>query len=463
MAHDHTRLSVIDGRLANVSATVIQGFKRCPRFWFYAEVERRPKKETGKKGATLGTECHDRMEKWLTTGQDIRGPIERFGDEMIRPFVQWAPFNGGPMLVEEKFKSLKTPGGVIVNGSFDALLPPGTARAEYATLLDHKFKKDLAKWATPSEKLLVDEQFVVYGYYALSIFPDAKGVYFRHHNHQTNSRRNLVVECEDTRAGIFEKFAALGKLIDSEMAPCVGKQAKDVLALPGQACRAFGGCDFEDVCPDSPRNRATANIFGLTDSVLTVNNEPSPKQETLTMGLINQMLKAGTAPIIQKTEITADPPKIQKTEITADPPNTIAVTAPPSVSKENSLPLIEAAKNGAALKEVDEKKPRAARTRKTDEPQGLTLLVDCFSARAQDITPWALDLAKQLAQRHKVQDIRVAPKESDLSYGGWRACIAAEAVKTPPTGVCYLAGSELTEPVIEALTAVASMVVRGRR
>lgn len=473
MAHDHDRVAVIDGKLANVSATIIQGFRRCPRYWYYAEVSGLPKKAR-KPGADLGTQCHNRMETWLKTGEDVRGPIERHGHEMIEPFLKWAPFNGGPMLVEEKFKSLKTPGGVTVNGSFDALLPPGTARPTYATLLDHKFKKDLEKWATPSAELLVDEQFIVYGAYALSIYPEAEGVYFRHHNHQTNSRRNKPVECEDTRAGVIAKFQELGKFIDTDMARCA--QAIDANAVPakyGNACYAFGGCDFERTCPDSPRNRASANIFGLTDDTLTVKSEV-PTQEVSTMGLMDQMMKAGSAPVVMNSDGgTLTVAKLEEPH--PSPVSDLAHKGPEFAKWERAKKLEGSAYNALMEEPVTqtiavstpegpkEANPKRAKAKKAEEVSGLTLLVDCFSAKAQDVTPWALGLAKQLAERHGVPDIRVAPKESDLSYGGWRAAMAQEAVKAPPSGVCYLAGSELTEPVIEALSAVATMVVRGRR
>ena len=63
-----------------------------------------------------------------------------------------------------------------------------------------------------------------------------------------------------------------------------------------------------------------------------------------------------------------------------------------------------------------------------------------------------------------VPDIRLGLHGSPLSYGGWKGVLAA-AVRTqpPPAGsyVLFTRDSEISAVVAEALTPLASLVVRG--
>lgn len=302
-----------DGTLRCVSPSQYKSHKRCPRMWYYDKVLKRPRKAPGK-GAKLGTECHGRMEKFLKTGVDIRGPLERFGDEMIRPYLARAPFNGGDMLVEEPLLNpqLKTPGGVLISGFSDVTLPPdgrwdkwgGGAFVKDGTVIviDHKFKKKLAQYADTSEQLAAgDPQAVIYPAWALTKWRDAKACEFRHHNHQTEGARlNLPVSITDDRATVFAKWAKLGKYIDEEMARTA--QIKNVLDVPAagdkdpSVCRAFGGCDFLAECPSSPHNRYMNSL--AMGTYLPENIAPSrgaaepPTQGYDLMGLLDEMMDA---------------------------------------------------------------------------------------------------------------------------------------------------------------------------
>lgn len=392
--------SIVDGRLRAVSASQIKMFRLCPLKWYHAKVLKVPMKRRGK-GAELGDECHKRLEHYLKTGEDVRGPIERHGHEMIAPFLEHAPFNSGIMHVEGDISGLQTPGGVEITGRFDALIHGKTA-----TIIDHKFKKDLEKWADTKEALLRDEQFIIYGMFAVSA--GAENVVFRHHNHQTVKRKNLVVEVSATSDEVRASFDALCRFVDDEMAPAVSRSLSDINPDVG-GCSAFGGCDFLGVCPSSPRKKATG-IFGL----------PLPVSLD-----INSLSSTG-----------------------------------------GDMALLDALKSKPVQVEVATPKPETAvkpQSEVAPTKPALTLLVDCMSPAAIDATQTVLNLARDIAKQYGVADIRVAPKESDLAYGGWRAAIAVEAIKLNLSGLCYVASSELTEPAIEALSGVAAVVIRGRR
>lgn len=238
-----------DGSLRCVSPSQIKNHKRCKRLWYYDKKLNRPRKKKGK-GAKLGTECHGRMEKWLKTGVDIRGPLERHGDEMIAPYLNRAPFNGGDMLVEAPLlePQLMTPGGIRISGFSDVTLPPTYDMSNYVVVIDHKFKKKLAQYADTEAQLADgDPQAVIYDTWALTKWPEAPGAEFKHHNHQTEGARlNLPVSITDDRATVFAKWAKLGKYIDEEMAKtALIADVEDVEAAEStDKCRAFGGCDY---------------------------------------------------------------------------------------------------------------------------------------------------------------------------------------------------------------------------
>lgn len=446
--------TLVNGELANVSATQIKTFRRCARAWNYEKVQKLPKKPPGK-GAALGEKCHRQMEHWLKTGEDVRSPLVKTGHKLIEPYLRHAPFNRGRGIVEGSI-NLETPGGVKINGSIDFWIP-GYYGFESPIVIDHKFKKDLAAYAETEEQLLDDEQAILYGTYALSQAPEGQDIVeFRHHNVQTERGVYAkAVAVHLTRDEIFDKCAALGKLIDGPMSACAReKDPLKVTPTVGHAsCGAFGGCDFARVCPDSPLNTTSTlgdMLSGFTPIKETGNSVLSPAVSTEeSMGLLDQL---------KQSIVAAGGTPQTFTAVLAENSGVVSGGAG-SVTVTETVTLSEPIPDPKPAAPEAKRKPREP---KAKEPETLTLLVDCFSSKATDITPWALDLAKNLAATWKLQDIRVAPKDSQMAYGGWRAVIAAEALKTAPTGVCYIARSELTEPVIEALSAVAGMVVRGR-
>jgi hypothetical protein len=89
------------------------------------------------------------------------------------------------------------------------------------------------------------------------------------------------------------------------------------------------------------------------------------------------------------------------------------------------------------------------------------LLVNCTSNRAQDLAGYVKGLCDAVATRHGAPDVRLGHKQSDLSFGGWKALVALEAAKAPPSGLCMIRSSELADPVIEALIPLAAVVVTG--
>ena len=71
------------------------------------------------------------------------------------------------------------------------------------------------------------------------------------------------------------------------------------------------------------------------------------------------------------------------------------------------------------------------------------------------------EICKKVADHYGAPDVRLGNQKSDLGFGGWKGCIAIEALKAPPTGLCTISSGELADPIIEALASKAKIFVRG--
>jgi hypothetical protein len=98
---------------------------------------------------------------------------------------------------------------------------------------------------------------------------------------------------------------------------------------------------------------------------------------------------------------------------------------------------------------------------------GFTLFID---VRVEGCTVRSLDsyvaqLCKVLADEYKAIDVRCAPKDSPLAFGGWKGALAGLAAAQPPAPGVYVLNdvreSELKQVVVEALKPLASLFVRG--
>lgn len=563
-----------DGTLRCVSPSQYKSHKRCKRLWYYDKVMHLPRKPPGK-GAKNGTECHSRMEKFLNTGVDVRGPLERHGHEMIAPYLPRAPFNGGDMLVEAPLldPQLVTPGGIRISGFSDVTLPP---KDGLVVVLDHKFKKKLAQYADTQEQLAAgDPQAVIYATWGLMKWPEAVRAQFTHNNHQSEGARlNLPVTITDDRATVFEKWRKLGKYIDEEMAATALKKSPEDVEAAGDtdssACRAFGGCDFLNVCPSSPHNRfvhglATGTLSEIPDLGSRWSKALPPTQGMYKMGLLDEMEekakaatstattaaapsggpgklvaleasacalkgvymlpggvvgqfqgvlgeralfknKEGTLVDIQPDDFVRDlngdstalglfapkktgglPPIVDKS---TTPDSTPGITqaagiVPPDAPKDTNPPaaaVVAAPAPSATVQSPAVSDTAGKSTQGTEAPKGaespsgtkvkkakakvggdqLIILVNNACPAAEDLTPYVQGMCDALAKKAGIGDVRLGGKDSGLDYGTWKAVLTI-ACKTnpPPPGLYVIQQTELSEPVIEALSTV-GIVSYGR-
>lgn len=290
-----------DGTLRAVSPSQIETFLQCPLKWFFDKKEKLQRKPPSK-GQILGDKCHKEIERFLIEGADVRGPLPLVGAAMLEPYVRFSPFNGGPGEVEMPLLAprLQTPGGVLITGFEDYHVPDPAGL--WPTIIDHKFKKSLAKYAPTEDELLEDTQCIVYGAHALARYPDAVGYEFRHHNHQTEGeggRFAKPVVVRVPRADGWARWLELCKVIDGPMtltarAAVVGGGKTPDVPFEIGACGNFGGCDFARVCRHSPQNRFVAGLRNTSNPITeTVTFKPTTKENQ--MGLISQLAASANA------------------------------------------------------------------------------------------------------------------------------------------------------------------------
>lgn len=345
-------IEVVNGvpTLRRVSATQIKSFLSCHRKWWYDKAAHLPKKPQGR-GAALGHAAHQRIERWALHGSDVRGPLERAGDALIAPFAPHFPANGGAVEIEASIESppLRTPGGVVFVGFVDLVLPPAlAARPEFqqielgvmlpparrAWIVDHKFKKDLERYADSKADLETDPQAIIYSRWALERWPDLDAILFAHHNHQTQGRRWAFRQWVDLSADhVRDRFVDLCALIDGPMQAAARSLVDLEVSHNEDSCTAFGGCDFALTCPHSPTKKFQTQILGESASpgiVLSLAEE-SPTDMSVFDALRNRAASVpGTAPAAPPP---AAPPPAPLPPAPAAPPAAPppAPVAPPAI------------------------------------------------------------------------------------------------------------------------------------
>lgn len=375
------------------------------------------------------------------------------------------------------------------------------------------------------EKLKGDPQTVVYGAWALTKTPTAQGVIVRHHQHQTGGeggRFALPAEVRLTRDDLLRRFGVLAEQIDGPMASAAripySGETPEGIPYNEMACGDFGGCDFAKQCKHSPSNQFASLLRGTPGPVI---KESQPSNNGATMSLLNQIQKPAapsptpsedTKPVAQMTQgetayiegvavkfegvmgtraifrkadrslqdLPADARVATKAPAPKEAPKAEepkkaykpiqyeqeAAVAPPDVAPETApvQAQVPAAPEAPAPAEEPKKTRKKAEKAAPEAPtEGLTLLINCDAQGATSLSTYVRDLAQAIAQKHGTPDLRLARKESDLAFGGWKAILSLAALQNPPKGLCSITSGELADPVIEALTPVATMVVRGVR
>lgn len=293
--------SIVAGRLERVSVSQIKTSKLCRRKWWYDKAAGLDRKAPSKK-QDLGTAGHTRLQHTANTREDVRGEMEDVEPAASRfeELTGIYSFDHPQVYAEHEIEGvLTTPGGVPFIGSIDLLVIDADG---IPAIVDHKFRGDItADYVETAESLRDEPQMIVYAAYVMTRWAHVEEIRCEQHNYQhTGPKRSSVVGCTFTREEVLSKFADLCAWVDSEMQSDAATDLHtDVIDNGAPAgCRAFGGCDFNLICPSAPqRSFALSLIPGYKSheirrkpsAVIDVNAVQPAAQEQQTMGLLTKL------------------------------------------------------------------------------------------------------------------------------------------------------------------------------
>lgn len=294
-AHPDDSLPTINkerGDLEFFSVSSQKTFRLCPRNWWFDKHEGKPQKQT--KGAQLGDECHQRVEHYMLTGEDVRGPVEREGAHLLAPYFEQRQRNPASIEVEPAlYPRLRTPRHVTLRGFTDLLVHPGASPwgDGLPEFVDHKFMRTF-EYVPDEEELRQDPQGLGYAAWGLLVrWPGLTHVRFTHHQHaregrdRTPRRVSVVHSLTDVRAA-WEKttreidvhMRGVARLTDESRVP-VGDIDGDENGK-GRCCDAYGRCSYRSICSASPENKFA--------SLFTPAAPPIPRSSD--MGLLSDVM-----------------------------------------------------------------------------------------------------------------------------------------------------------------------------
>lgn len=399
--------AVDESGLLHVSASQIKKFIACPAQWGFAYLDHLEEPERfGRDGRDTGTALHKQHEDWFEHGTPPEHPsLAALVQDPKYP--QTSPPLGRLLIEHPRDYGLNIKaGGVLIKGRADLL----EVLANRVRVVDLKTLKDL-HWAQDEESLARDIQLLIYGHYVFTHFPHVDQVLFTHGYVNTTITEHRVVQTEPlTREYVEAYFTNIADLVETRMVPAARqKSGFELEQRVGPACKAFGGCPYQQHCP---AYRA-AN-----------------PQEIHPMDVEKKLAerKAALAQII--------PPDAPVPSVSAPPtPPTPPEPEPPPARK--------------LLTSTPEELGQAA--------VGLWLYVDCRPSKGM---PASVDLEDLIAERSrviceqlKVADVRLA------KFGEGTAALVASFKTKPPSGhVCARSGG-LSLAVLEVLRPLAKVVI----
>lgn len=290
MSDDH-KPSVVDGKLVKVSVSALKTFGHLPeepvqskegcnlKWWFEKVAGFKPPDTTA---TGIGTEVHRQIEHYLTTGEDVLGPIARSG----KPFFP----EPKKQLIEHAFKT--DVDGVSFEGFIDRV-----------GLYEDQNLIEADDWKTSGN--IRDERYIygpdeltstMHGHgvqligYAKALrdeFPWVRRFRLRHVSMQTKGPRDAKeIVATPTLTKVETEWETVTHRVARGMKPLAAE--KDPRKVPKNlandlsACKAFGGCPHLLRCKDVKAARAVA--LGFTGG-------------SNAMSLMSKFKKAGSTPV----------------------------------------------------------------------------------------------------------------------------------------------------------------------
>lgn len=281
----------------HVSATQIENFRRCQRYWAWGKIEKilRPPHQA----TALGHRVHEILEGYLKSDTKIDlseawqlGPQTRVfypGKIAAALYKNIALLDQSEWLIETEFENTDIVPGVSLVGKIDVWWRDQNGDFH---IIDHKTSSDPEKWGKKKDDLELDSQRILY---SLVLGRDnlRNTTEFSLSYGSTNleHKKNYVVTVGDTNAHIAALWGEHFRPLVLEMAR-LKKQGVRALELEPNtdACGLFGGCPYREHCGLSSAERMKGFIMGNSklDEILAAakakNAEvaaaaPAPKNE----------------------------------------------------------------------------------------------------------------------------------------------------------------------------------------
>jgi hypothetical protein len=486
----------------HVSASQVEAYRRCPRFWFNQSVLKirtppSPAQERGSK-------CHKTVETFFETGALV-GDTEALA--ITQPVMSLLPPRGEELLVEHKIEMATYVGGPSWIGYIDYFDP----REHPIHVGDLKSTSDIRYCKTPSE-LVGLVQMNSYAHWALGEYPAENEVRLSHTYMVTRRPHKAHVVQAVTNRSIVSQNWSRDLATVREMQAWATERPETADALPPNtnACDMYGGCAFRKQCGLMPKLNLFRNLEKkkMTDAP-TNGTKPMSLSERLAAkrAVANGIPLAGAAPVPSVVAVATPPATIvgappivgaaAQAQVAAygetlptgaglaatmptgivppDAPARDAATfvAPPTptpepVKKTRGRPKKEAAP------EVATATPPAAIPTLTPQTAGVSakpqlatpfeLWIDTIAVKgAKEITTaedWLAPIVEAVSEDNGIQDPRL------IAFGGGKVAVAnaiRESLGDVPPVLLVNSMSPYAHELIEILTPYATRVFRALR
>ena len=302
-----------------VSASQFKTYALCNRKWHIERFSGLPRPEPSP-AMLLGTEVHELLEKYLTTGavpeEGRASDIANAGIHLL-PKPLKATVEGR---IEIGFVNMQPP----LVGFVDVYVPPEHTEDGIPEVIDHK-TTSAWKWAKTEEQLRSDMQMIPYAAWALEE-SRCEQVRITHVQYLTKgspeARRVSVVL---TQKEVLTEWMGLVKVAKEMRETANTKKTEDVEGN-ASACGAFGGCPYQDIC--GALNKTKENPF-QNMGLVPANTDKEKKMSRL-QELLDRKREAQDAAPVTNGIVPPDAPNAPVATPAAAAP--VEETAPPEVS-----------------------------------------------------------------------------------------------------------------------------------
>ena len=402
------QLEEVKSNLVRLSATQGSTFDRCKRKWAFRYIDKLA--QPMKPELTFGTDIHDTIETYLTTGKPL--PATDLGATVQQGIKKEAlPEPGSEMLVEHEFHIPILNGAAEFMGYIDLVIPGDPLIVE-----DHKSTKDL-RYAMTSDDLEADWQANLYGKWGLLTYEVdhvvCKWNYFaaRPSKGSPDGRPRTprgfrqVVRVKP-RAEIekhYQRFLESAQQM-VELKQTDGIRANDVDANT-EACGDYGGCPWFDAC-DIPKGQVFSN--------LKLSHSKRSQERPEDMSSLIDVIR-GT-----KTEAKGvNPPPVEKSE-----PSAHSAPAPESETAREAKTVSDAVSEDTTPSETAPEPKKRGRPKK--KAGFMVLAVDCLPAKGSPFLGGNVDLTEILRPfKDQIQTEAKLPHWNLLDYRKGEQMLAA--------------------------------------